>query len=136
MSAIAKNTTSPPSLGTLLPPFNDRISGLVAGMTLDNYDACYIDASTGQVFASKDTGATAAQAQVHGYASRSYLAGQAMTLIYNVEVPYAAGTLTPGASAFLSAAVAGGLDTASQNSHGALGFATNANTLFLRQRLL
>jgi hypothetical protein len=132
MSAITKHTSGP-SLATALPCNAHRISGLLAGMAINQYDACYIDATTGKVFASQDTGASAAQAQVHGYSAGKSLAGQAITLMHSVEVGYtAAAGLTPGAKVYLSASVAGGLDTGATNSHLPLGFAVNDQILLLR----
>lgn len=133
MAAITKITTNP-SLATALPCNAHRISSLLAGMAINPGDACYINASDGKVYLSLDTGATAAQAQVHGFSQGKVVAaGQPVTLLHEVEWGYTAGSgLTPGARVYLSGSVAGGIDTAATNSHLPVGFAINDQIVFLR----
>jgi hypothetical protein len=133
MSAIAKSANGP-SLATTLPANNNKHSGQwFAGAALNAFDAVYID-SSGLVQLAQDTGASTAASQVDGYAAKKYAIGEPVTIMHGVEVNYAAATMTPGSAIYLSAAVAGGLDTAAQNSHAPVGTALTASIAYLVRR--
>lgn len=134
MSAIVKSTKFNVSPAQANLSGDTKHSGnLFAGMALSGGDACYIDTG-GKVFKSQDTGASAAQAQVHGYTPRSYSVNEACTLFHGIEVGYTdASGGTPGAKVFLSASVAGGLDTAASNSHAPCGHFVNDQLVYLRK---
>lgn len=109
MSAVAK--VGNPSLASVLPPANNRITGLFCGQNLNVGDACYI-ASTGLVMQSTGAAINAA-AEVDGFCLTNALVAQndAVTLVFDVILNYGSG-LTPGSKLYVSGAVAGGLDTA------------------------
>lgn len=109
MAAVAKSGN--PSLASVMPPANNRITGLFAGQNINVGDACYI-ASTGLVMQSIGTAANAA-AEVDGFSLVNALSAQndAVTLVFDVVLNYGSG-LTPGAKLYVSGTVAGGLDTA------------------------
>ncbi|MGK2898626.1 MAG: hypothetical protein ACSLE9_08045 [Burkholderiaceae bacterium] len=88
-----------PSLSSVLPPQNDQIAGLLAGEAILAGDLCYIK-SDGKVWKS-DGSAVAAAANVDGMALRAAAVGEAVTLVFNVNVRYGSG-LTPGARYYLS----------------------------------
>lgn len=106
MAALAKSGT--PSLCTVLPDASHKITGLRAGEAIAAGDACYVK-SDGLVWRSIGTAVNAA-AKVDGFAAMAAASGEAVTLVFQVNMQYGAG-LTPGARYFLGAA-AGGLDTA------------------------
>src|SRR5215207_7578210 len=125
MAAVAKSGT--PSLSSILStPDNTHIvaSGIKTATAIVAGDACYI-ASTG--LATLATGAAAtAPAKVRGFAAMSAGAGEAVTLLTDVEFRYGAG-LTPGADLFLSAVTAGALsDTATTGGTAPIGFVVDA----------
>lgn len=130
MAAIAKSGT--PSLSTVNPGPEHRITGLVAGEDLAAWDACYIKASDGLVY--KSTGAAAnAAAKVRGFAFVAAQAGEAVSLYFDVNVRYGAG-LTPGADVYLSGATAGALaDAASTGGTAPIGFVVDATRIHLTQ---
>jgi hypothetical protein len=106
MATIAKSGT--PSLSSVLPGQDKTISGLLAGEAIAAGDACYIK-SDGKVW--KSTGAAAnAAAEVHGWAAREAGVGEAVTLVFDVNIRYGA-AMTPGAKFYLSA-TAGLIDDA------------------------
>lgn len=108
MAAVSKSGT--PSLATMLPGGNCFVgSNLKAGAAIAAGDACYI-ASTGLVHPATGAANNAA-AQVDGFAAAAAAAGEAVTLLTDVDFHYGSG-LTPGARYYLSGATAGGLDTA------------------------
>ena len=107
MAAVAKSGT--PSLASVLPPQNCQLAGLLAGENIAAGDACYIN-SSGVVIRSTGAAANAA-AKVRGFAAEAVNNGEAVTLVWDVNLRYGSG-LTPGADYYLSGSTAGGLDTA------------------------
>lgn len=129
MAEISKSGT--PSLASVLPPANNKITGLLAGEAIAAGDACYIKASDGRVWRSTGAAANAA-AQVRGFAAEAAAAGQAVTLLHGVIFRYGAG-LTPGADYFLSGTVAGGLaDAASTGGTGKIAYAVDATRVYVK----
>lgn len=129
MAEITKVNT--PSITTVLPASNDKISGLLAGEALTVGAACYIK-SDGKVWLSTGAAANAA-AKVDGYCMVGAAAGDAVTLVWNVNVQYGTG-LTPGARVFLSGTVPGGLaDAASTGGTAPIGFVVDATRIRLLQ---
>lgn len=129
MAAISKSGT--PSLASVLPPANQKISGLLAGEALAAGDACHIKAD-GLVWRSTGAAANAA-ARVDGYAAQATATGEAVTLFFDVNFRYGAG-LTPGARVYLSGTVAGGLDdAASTGGTQPLGFVVDSTRIRLWQ---
>lgn len=106
MSLISKSGT--PSLSSVLPPATQRLSGLLAGEAIAAGDACYVK-SDGKVWRANGTNADAA-ARVRGFAAMAAASGEAVTLVWGVNMHYGSG-LTPGADYYLGA-TAGRLDTA------------------------
>ena len=107
MATITRITT--PSLASVLPnPSANKITGLLAGEALTVGDACYIK-SDGKVWKSVGAAANAA-AKVDGWCLVAAAVGDGVTLLFDVNIEYAAG-MTPGARLYLSA-TAGLLDDA------------------------
>jgi hypothetical protein len=106
MASVAKSGT--PGLTTAVPPTSCSVSGLIAGENINAGDACYWKASDGKVYRSNGTAANEA-ARVDGFALRDTLAGNAISLYWNVNIAYGTG-LTVGAFYYLDT-VAGGLST-------------------------
>lgn len=126
MADIAKSGTV--SLATLTPPPNARISGMIAGETLAAGDACYIKTSDNKLYRSTGAAANAA-AVVDGFVLSSAVAGDAVTLFFNVVLAYGSG-LTPGSFAYLSGATAGALaDAASTGGTVPVGRVIDANRI-------
>lgn len=107
MAAIAKSGT--PSITTAAPPTNCSLSGLFAGEAIAAGDACYIKTADGLIWRSNGTAANAA-AVVDGFAPEAAVAGDALSLYWNVRFAYGA-SLSPGSFAYL-ATTSGALDTA------------------------
>ncbi len=129
MAAVAKSGT--PSLATRLPDVSCQVgSGLVAGVAIAAFDACYIH-TDGTVLLSTGAAVNAA-AKVDGYAAHAAAAiGEAVTLLEGIDVRYGAG-LTPGARLFLSAATAGALsDTATTGGTAPIGHVIDATRVRL-----
>jgi len=126
MAAVAKSGT--PSLATRLPDVSCQVgSGLVAGVAIAAWDACYIH-TDGTVLLSSGAAANAA-AKVRGFAAHAAAIGEPVTLLHNVDVRYGAG-LTPGADLFLSAATAGALsDTATTGGTAPIGHVVDATRI-------
>lgn len=125
MAEIAKSGV--PSMSSVLPPQNQRLSGLKAGEAIAAGDACYV-ASTGLVMRSTGAAANGA-AKVRGYAFVDAPVGEAVTLYWDVNFRYGAG-LTPGADYFLSGTVAGGIaDAASTGGVQPIGYAMDATRI-------
>jgi hypothetical protein len=119
-----------PSLSSIVgTPSNEHIvaSGIKAAVAIVAGDACYIN-SSGR--AALSTGAAvAAAAKVAGFAAMSAAAGEAVTLLTDVEFRYGAG-LTPGTSVFLSGTTAGGLvDAASTGGTAPIGMVVDATRI-------
>lgn len=106
MATLSKVGTPSPST-QLIPP-GDKLTGLVAGEAIAAGDACYIK-SDGKIWKSNGTSANAA-AQVDGFAAEAASVGEAVTLLWNVNLRYGSG-MTPGTKFYLSA-TAGALDDA------------------------
>lgn len=106
MALIAKSGT--PSVSSVLPDASHKITGLTCGEDVAAGDACYI-ASTGKVMRSNGTAANAA-AKCDGFAAIAAKSGEAVTLIFDVNMHYGSG-LTPGARYYVSA-TAGRLEDA------------------------
>lgn len=129
MAEITKLTTA--SLATPLPDASHKISGLLAGEAITSGDACYIK-SDGKIWLSTGAAATA-PAKVDGFAAMKAAVGEAVTLLFDVNLNYAAG-LTPGARMYLSGTVAGGLaDAASTGGTAPVGFAVDATRVRVMQ---
>lgn len=110
MSAVTK--VSAPSLATKLPPDTCKIGPYPIGEDIAAGDACYLK-SDGKFWRSTAAAATAA-AEVHGFAVEAALVAQRQSISLHTRVTLTYGSgLTPGAYLYLSASVAGGLDTAS-----------------------
>lgn len=125
MADIAKSGT--PSLCSVLPGQDKTISGLLAGEAIAAGDACYIK-SDGKVWLSTGAAANAA-AEVHGFAAKAAAVGEAVTLVFDVNIRYGAG-MTPGAKFYLSGAVAGAIaDAASTGGVGQIGFCVDATRI-------
>jgi hypothetical protein len=108
MSAVSKNGN--PSLASVLPPANHKISGLYVGADVNPGDACYVK-SDGLIYPCLGTSGSA-EADVWGYAPIGARAAQndGLTLLHGVNFAYGSG-LTPGTKVYLSSTVRGGLDT-------------------------
>lgn len=98
MGNLSKSGT--PSLSSVLPPQNDTITGLLAGEAIAAGDVCYIK-SDGKVYKSDGSAADAA-ARVDGIVLVAAAAGEAVTLLFNVNVRYGSG-MTPGTRFYVSA---------------------------------
>jgi len=96
MATLTKVGT--PSLASVLPPANDKLSGLLAGEAIAAGDACYIK-SDGKIWKSNGTSANAA-AQVDGFALNAASVGEAVTIAWNVNLRYGSG-MTPGTKFYL-----------------------------------
>lgn len=129
MTAVAKSGT--PSLASVLPPQNCQLAGLLAGENIAAGDACYVN-SSGAVMRSTGAAANAA-AKVRGFAAEAVNSGEAVTLVWDVNLRYGSG-LTPGADYYLSGATAGGLDTATSTGGTApVAFAVDATRVRVMQ---
>lgn len=127
MAAVAKSGT--PSLASVLPPANTKITGLVAGEAIAAGDACYVK-SDGKVWLATGAAATA-PAKVRGFAAEAAAVDQAVTLFHDVVFKYGSG-LTPGADYYLSGTTAGGLDTAASTGGTApVAFAVDATRIYV-----
>lgn len=106
MAVVAKSGV--PSMCTIDPGWNCFVgSNFKAGEAIAAGDAVYIK-SDGLVWKATGTANNAA-AQVDGFAPAAAAAGEAVTIVTDVDFHYGAG-LTPGARYFLSA-TAGALET-------------------------
>lgn len=127
MAAVAKSGT--PSLASVLPPANCKITGLLAGEAIAAGDACYVK-SDGKAWLATGAAANAA-AKVRGFAAEACAVGQAVTLLHDVMIRYGAG-LTPGADLFLSAATPGALsDVATTGGTAPIGFVVDATRIYV-----
>jgi hypothetical protein len=122
-----------PSLATVNPPANNRLTGLHAGEALGAGDACCIHAD-GNVYRS-DGSAAGPNARVHGFSSVAVPQGEAVTLLHGVNIRYAQ-NLVPGTPYYLSGTVLGGLaDAPSRGGTAAVAFAFDPTRLFTRQAI-
>jgi hypothetical protein len=121
MADIAKSGT--PSLSSVLPGQDKTISGLLAGEAIAAGDACYIK-SDGKIW--KSTGAAAnAAAKVDGFAMVAAPVGEAITLVFDVNMYYGA-AMTPGARIYLSATAGAIADAATTGGTAPIGFVVDA----------
>lgn len=118
-----------PSLSSLLPDSSQKISGLVAGEDLAMGDAAYIKGADGKVW--KSTGAAAnAAAKVDGWVLVNASAGEACTLVHDMNIQYSNSLLTPGARYYLSGTVPGGIaDAASTGGTAPVAFAVDTKRI-------
>lgn len=122
--------TGTPSLASVEPPPNHRLTGLLAGEAIAAGHLCYVK-SDGLIW--KATGAAAtAPAQVRGMAMVAAQVGEAVTLYWGVMVRYGAG-LTPGAKLFLSATAGLIDDAATTGGTAPIGWVKDATTIFVDQ---
>jgi hypothetical protein len=128
MATITKSGT--PSLTSVLPPQNCQIAGLKAGAALAAGDPCYID-SGGLVQLSTGAAANAA-AKVRGFAAEACASGEAVTLLFDVNIRYGAG-MTPGADVFLGATAGVLADAASTGGTAPIGFVVDATRIHVWQ---
>jgi len=110
MAEVTKGNTKP-SLSTPYPSKEHMVTGLVAGETIAQGDACYVN-SSGK--AMKATGAAAnAAAKVLGFAAMDAVLDDAVTLMRGINIGYqplvGGSPVAPGTDLFLSGTVAGGL---------------------------
>lgn len=110
MAEVTKGVSAP-SPSTPYPGKEHLITGLVAGETLAQGDACYI-ASSGKVMRSTGAAANAA-AKVVGWASTATILDDAVTLFRGINIAYSplvgGNAVAAGTELFLSGTVAGGL---------------------------
>lgn len=128
MADIAKSGT--PSLASVLPPANHRISGLLAGEAIAAWDACYIK-SDGKIWRSNGTSANAA-AKCDGFAFAASAVGEAVTLYFGVNAQYGAG-MTPGARLYVSATAGALSDAATTGGTAPVGFVVDATRVHVFQ---
>jgi hypothetical protein len=131
MAEISKSGT--PSLSSVLPNASaNKLTGLLAGEDIAAGDACYIKAADGKVWRSTGAAANAA-AKVRGWAGIAAKSGEAVTLVFEVNMRYGA-ALTPGADYFLSGTVAGGIaDAASTGGTAPIAYAIDATRIRVMQ---
>jgi hypothetical protein len=109
MAEVAKATAFVPSPCSTNPS-PDQFPTYKAGEAIGPGDNCYVD-GTGQARLGNGTTLNAAATRVRGQAAAAASVGESVTLTRGLRFNYAAGTLTPGADLYLSAAVPGGLST-------------------------
>lgn len=107
MAELAKKGTPTPS--TVGPDAGERLGTFTADVAIAAGDACRLT-STG---CTPSSGAAAnANARIHGWAGHAAAAGEKVTLWANINFAYGeASDITPGDPLYLSATVAGGLNT-------------------------
>jgi hypothetical protein len=128
MATIAKSGT--PSLSSVLPPANCKISGLLAGEAIAAGDPCYIK-SDGKVWLSTGAAANAA-AKVDGFAAQAASVGEGVTLVFDVNIRYGAG-MTPGARVYLGATAGILSDAATTGGTAPIGFVVDATRIHVWQ---
>lgn len=128
MSDISKSGT--PSLSTVLPDASHKISGLLAGEAIAAGDCCYVK-SDGKVWRSNGTNNDAA-AKCDGFAAMAAAVGEAVTLVFDVNMNYGSG-LTPGARYYVSTNAGLLSTTATTGGTAAVAFAIDATRLRVLQ---
>lgn len=120
-----------PSLSSVIPANNQKLSGMLAGEAIAAGDLCYLR-NDGLVM--RSTGAAVgAAAVVIGFAAISAPVGEAVTLLWDVNMRYGAG-LTPGTKLYLSGTVPGGLaDAASTGGTGPIGYCVDSTRVHVWQ---
>jgi hypothetical protein len=108
MAALAKYQT--PELCTPLPTPGDRLPGLVAGADLAPGDVVYIDGTTNEYLKSVASSNSVASRFAVGIVPDTYYDGQPCTVFQRARFHYGE-AMVPGTRFFVSASVAGGLDT-------------------------
>ena len=96
MATLTKVGTPSPS--TQLIPAANKLAGLVAGEAITAGAPCYIK-SDSKIWKSNGTSANAA-AQVDGFAAEDASVGEAVTLLWDVNLRYGSG-MTPGTKYYL-----------------------------------
>ncbi len=129
MAAITKSGT--PSMSSVLPPANCKISGLLAGEAIAAGDPCYIKAADGKAWLSTGA-AVAAAAKVRGFAAQAASVNEAVTLLFDVNIRYGTG-LVPGTDVFLGATAGALADIASVGGTAAIGFVVDATRIHVWQ---
>lgn len=104
MAEVAKSGT--PSLSSLHPAEENKLSGLLAGEAIAAGDALYLN-TDGRLYRASGAAANAA-ARVVGFAQKAASAGESVSAYRNVRMRYGAG-LTPSTRLYLSGTVPGGL---------------------------
>jgi len=123
--------TGLPSLSSVIPANNQKLSGMLAGEAIAAGDLCYLR-NDGLVMRSSGA-AVAAAAAVIGFAAISAPVGEAVTLLWDVNLRYGSG-LIPGTKLYLSATVPGGLaDVASTGGVSPIGYVVDATRVHIRQ---
>ena len=98
MATVAKSGT--PSISTTVPCPAHSITGLLAGESIAAGDPCYIKAADGKVWRSIGTTADAA-AKTDGWCLQAAVAGDAVSLYFDVNLRYGA-AMTPGDLLYVS----------------------------------
>lgn len=126
MATVAVSGT--PSLATPVPCPAHRVgSGFLAGEAITAGQPCYIKASDGKVYVSTGAAANAA-AKVDGFAAQATAAGEAVTLLTDVDFRYGAG-MTPGTRLYLGATAGILADAASTGGTGVVGIVLDATRI-------
>ncbi len=114
MALIAKSgTPSPVQLGI---PSTNKYADMIAGEELFAGDAVFIQDSDGRVYKSKEqcgsssSDSTVEASRVDGYAAAGTKPVEAVTVLYDIVLAYAAVDQTAGIPVYLSCDVNGGLD--------------------------
>jgi len=120
------------SLATVQPGPEHTITGLLAGEPIQAGDQCYIKSSDGRIWRSSGAAANAA-AVVDGTAAENCDTGRGLTLYRGVHFNFGAGTLTPGASYYLSGTTVGGLsDTPSVGGTAIIARSIDTSKIYVR----
>ena len=111
------------SLSSTTPTPENKLSGCLAGATIADGDALYLNAD-GKLYPASGA-ALNANARVVGFAPKGASAGEPVSAYRNCRFNYGTG-MTPGSLVYLSATVAGGLSTtATTGGVTPLGFVMN-----------
>jgi hypothetical protein len=121
-----------PSWSHVMPPPTCQFPERIAGEALVAGDMVYVRASDGRVLKANGTAATAPALAI-GMVILDCQIGMPCTVVFGVLVGYSdAGTLTPGARYYVSAAVPGGLsDTATTGGTVPVAFALDGYNVFV-----
>jgi hypothetical protein len=128
LADIAKSGT--PSLASVLPPANAKVTGLLAGENIAAGDMCYVKASDTRIWRSIGTTLGAAAAKTIGIAAEAAKAGQPCTLYHDVNFNYGQG-LTPGTALFVGAAAGALADAATTGGTGVVGYVIDATRIYV-----
>jgi hypothetical protein len=108
MAELAK--VGVPSLATIEPGYEHQWNGLRAGEALAAGDFVYVKASDGRVYKALGAVLNDESTRARGVVLQAAIAGDGVTILHGVVV-YWATALSPGTNLFLSATVAGQLNT-------------------------